>query len=988
MNRTTVFAQLRTIGAYGLFWSWNIIFLTFLVLGFVPIVAVELFWAMREGIVPAPFLIYASTLAAIPAIAILLVVFTRLHKEPGRLLAFGYGVEGPLMILLGIRFFAIRQVVPAVALLLLVAALGMFTLLWQLLDHKIDTRGRGWPYLRVAGLTLLLAIGLYISTWLFFYTIPLMVELFKAIAELISNLPSLLGDLWFSMRTSLAWQVPFMAVYLVLGSLLFVYTATLVIVLPIVVPILYARAWARGLRGVVARVGALPAYSLALVVLVSTVSLFLITNRQPQHRAFALLASPPATVADATALAGQQEEIRAGLLNAYLAPFRYVSSVGEVYHIRDMYNSAFNLSWSRSAPIQQLYEWVARPLLYEPAVASAAELRARDQGAQWDTGAARPIVDEPQRAAELYEQFFDVPINEGEHAAIVDAVRTTWDPAQAEAAWQAVDHREVHLTHQEVTITEHGDWADVELYEVYENRTFQRQEVVYYFSLPESAVITGVWLGTNGSREERSVYQVAPRGAAQATYRAEVRRRVDPALVEQIGPRQYRLRIFPIEPRQQEWNGTGRSTRTFSSPPLHMWLTWRVFATDGAWPMPQLAERRNVYWDGRSARLLNGADMTTLVSGDRDDNATWLPTTVVAANDTIAQIHRVDYPDGRSVIVQPVVPAELPQPAGDLTLAVVLDRSRSMVGVADQVESALARFAELMASGTRIDVYLTASPYRGEGPAVVDLAGLDVADILYYGGQNSAELLAQYHELHEDQRYDGVFVLTDGTGYALGEGDVTVEPSGAPVWMVHLGGFPLGYDDPTLEVIQASGGGVTDNLADALTRFAVARVGLPGLDDAELLAAAPDVVDGYAWALLDRDAAQEQYSAAVVHQPSEPFAAFAGRRMILAEMMRNRGDLAVLDILDDLHALAIEHSIVTPYSSMIVLVNERQQQLLDELSAQEDRFDREFEDVGETAETNILTGVPEPEEWLLIFVAAGLLGWYLYQSRERLLARG
>jgi hypothetical protein len=155
-----------------------------------------------------------------------------------------------------------------------------------------------------------------------------------------------------------------------------------------------------------------------------------------------------------------------------------------------------------------------------------------------------------------------------------------------------------------------------------------------------------------------------------------------------------------------------------------------------------------------------------------------------------------------------------------------------------------------------------------------------------------------------------------------------------------------------------------------------------------LLAAAPDVVDGYAWALLDRDAAQEQYSAAVVHQPSEPFAAFAGRRMILAEMMRNRGDLAALDILDDLHALAIEHSIVTPYSSMIVLVNERQQQLLDELSAQEDRFDREFEDVGETAETNILTGVPEPEEWLLIFVAAGLLGWYLYQSRERLLARG
>ena len=75
---------------------------------------------------------------------------------------------------------------------------------------------------------------------------------------------------------------------------------------------------------------------------------------------------------------------------------------------------------------------------------------------------------------------------------------------------------------------------------------------------------------------------------------------------------------------------------------------------------------------------------------------------------------------------------------------------------------------------------------------------------------------------------------------------------------------------------------------------------------------------------------------------------------------------------------------------MIVLINERQQKLLDELAAQEDRFAREFEDVGETPAntTDLLTGVPEPEEWLLIFVAVAMLGWYLWQSRARLWARG
>ncbi len=984
------FARFRQIGAHGLFWSWNIIFLTFLVLGFVPIIAIELFWAIREGTIPAQFLVYATVLASIPAVAILIAAMTALRKDHARLLAFGYGVEGPLMILLGIRFFVIREVVPAVALLLAVGGLGMLTLCWQLLDRKIDQRPAGYGYLRVIGLTLLLAIGLYISTWLLFYTIPLVAEVVKGIGNFITEIPYMVEEFQRGLRTGSIWQVPFFAIYAVMGSVLFVYSATLVVVLPIVVPILYTRAWGRGVQAAGVKIGPAPAYALALVVLVGTVSLFIISNRQPQQRAFALLESPPTSVAAAEALVSRQEEIRAGLLNAYLASFRYASSVGEVYHIRDTYHSAFGIPWAQTAGIQRVYEWIARPLLYEPALASVAELRGIAEPNRWRS-AARPIVTEPARAAELYERFFDLPITEGEHAAVVNAVRTTWEVNRAEAAWQAVDHREIHLVQQELTIDEHGDWADVELYEVYENRTFQREEVVYYFSLPESAVITGVWLGNSAEREDRFVYQVAPRGAAQATYRNEVQRNVDPALVEQIGPRQYRLRVFPVEPRRQEWNGPSSRPTVDEAPPLHLWLTWRVFAQDGVWPMPQLAERRNVYWDGRTTRLVNGAAMDDLLTvSDRDDNASWLPQTVAAIGDTTPQLHRVDFPGNRSVLLEPLTLAALPQPAPDLTLAVVLDRSRSMAAVADQVRAAFDQLTELATDGAAIDVYLTASEFRGEGPTVVALDALDVEDILYYGGQNAAELLAQYNELRRNDAYDGIFVLTDGTGYSLGEGNVAVAASAVPVWMVHLGGLPLGYDDPTLEVIQASGGGVTDNLNDALTRFAVAIVGLPSFAEVDLTDAVPDLIDGYGWALLPTDVASAQFADATVHEPSEPFAAFAGRRVILAEMMRNHADLASLDILDELHAMAIEHSIVTPYSSMIVLINERQQKLLDELAAQEDRFAREFEDVGETPAntTNILTGVPEPEEWLLIFVAVGLLGWYLWQSRERLWARG
>jgi putative PEP-CTERM system integral membrane protein len=308
---------------------------------------------------------------------------------------------------------------------------------------------------------------------------------------------------------------------------------------------------------------------------------------------------------------------------------------------------------------------------------------------------------------------------------------------------------------------------------------------------------------------------------------------------------------------------------------------------------------------------------------------------------------------------------------------VVLDRSRSMAEHADDVKVALARLAEAAKSGTSVDVYLTASKYRGEDPSRVNLAELDPDSIMYYSGQNAAELLAQFDMLHTGQNCDAIFVLTDGSGYELGASDVEVPMPDAPVWMVHLGGdFPLGYDDATLEAIQASGGGVVGDVEEALTRLTIAL-------EAEQGISSPDVIDGYAWLTVPTENA-ETSDAVVVHAASDGFAAFAARRLILDAMHRQRGALDELDTLDPLHAIAIKHGIVTPYSSMIVLVNQRQENLLDQLEARGDRFQREYEEVGETTPQNpfSVTGVPEPEEWLLLALAAAMLLWYVHTMRR------
>ncbi|HEY73918.1 MAG TPA: PEP-CTERM sorting domain-containing protein, partial [Thermoflexia bacterium] len=138
---------------------------------------------------------------------------------------------------------------------------------------------------------------------------------------------------------------------------------------------------------------------------------------------------------------------------------------------------------------------------------------------------------------------------------------------------------------------------------------------------------------------------------------------------------------------------------------------------------------------------------------------------------------------------------------------------------------------------------------------------------------------------------------------------------------------------------------------------------------------AHDLLDGYTWLTVLEDGNDAS---------DEGFAPFAARRLILTEMQRNRGQMGRLDTLDHLHEIAIANSIVTPYSSMLVLVNQQQEDLLDELEEGDDRFEREYEQVGETVENALtVTGVPEPEEWLLLALAAAMLVWYVRAGRRQ-----
>jgi putative PEP-CTERM system integral membrane protein len=196
--------------------------------------------------------------------------------------------------------------------------------------------------------------------------------------------------------------------------------------------------------------------------------------------------------------------------------------------------------------------------------------------------------------------------------------------------------------------------------------------------------------------------------------------------------------------------------------------------------------------------------------------------------------------------------------------------------------------------------------------------------------------------------------------------------------MVHIDGdFPYGYDDITLQAIEASGGGVAGSVDEALLRLGVT---LAGTSDKNILRR--DLVDGYEWSTVVSDTAVPTDGNMITHDLNDPFVVLAARNLILSEMYRQRGHIERIETLDSLHILAKEYGIVTPYSSMIVLVNDRQQERLSELEAQDDRFERDAEEMGETTPAPMeVTGVPEPHEWILILLGVAILGWYAWNKR-------
>lgn len=918
-----------------LFWSWNSIFIMLFLyaevnFGFLTRIIKNVF----VGFTPADYALYSGILLICPIVCVVLAV-TVLKNRSESLLKLFYGFEMPFCLLLFFRLVGFGQLTVPTTHLFVLFAVGMISYLTEILIRKESTPA--WlQYFQYVGHALLLVIGVYSAILLLFFTIPVLSEFLQLLISI---------D-WLDFSISEIFRFGF---FFLLGVCFFLLTGTVFIALPIASFALYLLAFFRKFVSG----GNIGKAIMFLTVIINLGLLFSLNRSQSQEFAFQELEKyqNESGISEQDYLDSfnnNAEQIKEGLLNAYLSPYRYFGSTETNRNIASMWKSAFDMERESSEKVQDAFNWIAAPFMF-------------NGNSKYDQ----------EKAEKLYSKFFDANIQRTEKKAITKALRSTWDREGIEAGLLNINQEMVFIEKQEITVTEMDDVANIEIYEQYRNHTFERQEIFYYFTLPPNAVFTGMWLSDN-DESKKYAFKVSPRGAAQQVYKNQVRRRVDPSLLEQVGPNQYRLRAFPIEPKRKDHRMRGFDVT--EGDPFHLWLSYRVLVNqENEWPLPVVQEKRNVFWNNKTELIVNG------VKQEKDDK--WLPSNIPAEYSGSRKKHRVELSDSLYVVFDPedISNAPTSRNSNIKKMAVLIDGSYSMEKSKDNLIGALEELENTSIDGldvNNIDFFIV--NHNIEKYSYDKLrSALKSNESVFFMSCNYQEILKAYQQYKKSKgefsTSDAILILSDEGNYESSQETSLDDQSPiAPVFLWHVTGkkSPI-YSDSFLEVLQNSGGAVIDDVQNLEKELYYSKFGEGILSDKDGVLLQIKKKDRFATG--SKNAAQDSPMDAIMTK------AFIEKMKIPKEGPDR------LTALDEAHRLALKEQIVTTFSSMIVLVNDRQKKELEEAERKNDRFRREKETGAEMPNGMIdTTGVPEPHEWLLLAIVLLLL---LYRYYERPLAR-
>lgn len=891
----------KPIFSYLIFWGWNFVFLILL------LNCLGILWDTLENVVtgftPLSFSINILFFLLIPVASTLLGV-TVLKNDPKKLLKFFYGIELPLWMLFVLKFSLFRELTAGSTHIFIILFLGLIGYAIEL--FSLESKLPSWyEYVHKLLMSFLLFIGVYVFLIGMFYSFPLimgfLIELFSF--EWIGSLK------YFDLSS-----------FLLIGFLVFLFmiiTIPLVVLLPIFIVILYTKSFINNFKNV--SIKNFKYISIVFFGINLFVFVFLNTS-QSQQSAFEIATKDMSVLENRNQLYDNEKMVKEGLLNAYLNKYRYISSTDND-HIEELYEDCLGNDFI-AINAQKAYNFLMSPFLYKG-----------DRNG--DT----------KKAKELYETNFDTSIQKDNSTSIVAALKTTWDSDGAEAGVLNINQEKVLLTKQEIAIQSNQGVASIEVHEVYQNKTFERQEIFYYFSIPPNTVINGLWLSDSDTIAKKYAFKVSPRGAAQQVYKEEVRKRVDPSLLEQVGPFQYRLRAFPILPKTKNYRrGNGLITEGEN---FHLWIRFKTLPSwKNEWKMPELIEKRNVYWNEKTIRTLNGEALTI---------DTWLPKSIQIKNDNDRFPFVEKLNDSIAIQVKEKNTA-VENYLNGKKISFIVDGSYSMKNHLEAVNNSLEAIREKGIS-EQSELHII------NRKATSNIAFSELFDIqkeAFYGTISNIEVLHNFNKLNKKQDY--IVYITDEGGYDETIDSLKAVTFNVPLIVLHVNNLksPI-YADAFLESVQNTNGFISGNIEEINNKLYVE---------------ANSNIISYNGSLV-----YEKVSPAL--KETHLIKDLVAYEYINSSINKKENKI---DWLDEIHSIAVENKIVTKFSSMIVLVNDIQKKRLEELEKKKDRFEREKEngkeDLTSPSDLFQVKATPEPEEWLLIgFI--GLYICYFYYNKKR-----
>lgn len=475
-------------------------------------------------------------------------------------------------------------------------------------------------------------------------------------------------------------------------------------------------------------------------------------------------------------------------------------------------------------------------------------------------------------------------------------------------------------------------FVEITIDEEYSTNSPNDEEIVYEFSLPIAAVITDLKLGQNLEYKG----QIAPKGAANQVYQEQVNRFRDPALLEQVGPNQYRLRVYPIPGTQNE--------NTAATVNQRVAFTYIALATPKGIPLPWYSREDNISTTVASTvrPTLDGKNVSVT-----SDNKY-----LIADNNYCTNFQGIATTEGQ--YLQPismVIPqvgecgGTKWQPSWNFNqkkIAILVNVSARKD--ASKVKSNLSDFFgqnQTLLSSNQVALI----PFNTQKGSAIELTPQNwrqsIDSLVFFGTEDYRQLPSLI-----PTGYDQTVIIGNGQPRSMIFSTSSVEPTQmlpitTPLYLVYLDGPPPAMSESVSSYLINNQAKITDSLEEALLSDYISRQ----IGERAIAIGPYWVYQRPAWNLTLPKTSLEELSSeqagvqkVITARLIIEWLAGANSQQQITSNGRTQTEIPPLELLDYLHTVATRNGIVTPYSSYIALVNAEQQQRLNQLSRLPDRY--------------------------------------------------